>query len=276
MHPGRFFTYHHHMKSTRLAICFTLDSHVGWLNVEGLPVSTLGTAVVSSREYSTAEYLVRHPDAFVFEANDDSEVHSQLASSRDNMFSLEFTLALFDESLPSDVRKQVAESLEGKLKDLANETYVLDIVLASPLPSTTDIHSTRGLVSSYSRVAAMMDLIAGCQPSVSKLCTYWRAMRSDAMVAQSGFEATTGVLIRFGVFRQLVTEAKTKCELDDLKPKLLLDPQLRSLCDARILNKLLNSYRIDLPQGATSRTRIIPAALEREYESEDEPAGVDP
>ena len=229
------------MNSTRLAICSSLDSHAGWVNVEDLTVSTLGTAVVSSREYSAAEYLVRHTDAFVFEANDDSEVHSKLASSRDNMFSLEFTLALFDESLPSDVRKQVAESLEVKLANDANRIYVLDIVLASPLPSTADIDSAIAMVSSYSRVTAMMDVIAECQPRVSRLCEHWKAMRRDAMVAQSGFVATTGVLIKFGVFRLLATEAKTKCKLEDLKPKLLLDPQIRSLCDARILNKLLNS-----------------------------------
>ena len=260
------------MKSTRLAICSTLDSHAGWLDVEALTVSTLGTAVVSSREYSVAEYLVRHTDAFVFEASDDSDVHSKLALSRDNMFSLEFTLALFDELLPADVRKQVAASLEDKLANDANRIYVLDIVLASPLPSTTNVQSTSAMVSSYARVTALMDLIAECQPRAAKLCEHWKTMRSDAMVAQSGFEESTGVLIKFGIFRRLATEAKTKLELDDLKPQLLLAPQLSERCDARILTKLLNLYRNDLPQGAKSKTRIGHIALEREYESEDETA----
>lgn len=200
-----------------------------------------------------ASVLSQHPDCSVVIADSEDDGAEKLAKARERSVTFDFALMLFDKDLPISVRKNAVEVLSEQLYKSENRNYLLDIVLATPLPATADVDGALEATTDSKLVFDLVKLIKDSAPRAKLASDAWLATRSHHLIGPGDQERVHSSFIGAGVFRCMVEEGKTQAGVEIILEKFVV--LLRNVVDARIIRDFANEYKRTLPLGKASRPK---------------------
>lgn len=231
----------------QLAFVSPRDGFAGLLDDDHRTVELVTPVEWCGQSFSAGSYATRFPDTTVVEVADGDEAIACLNELQEALLALDFTLLLFDSEVSHGTRREIAIELDEMLAVQRCREYVLDVMLACPLPDDVELETTTDAAIGQRNVRSLVEVITGSQCRVRLAHSAWLALRNDALVKQTGVTKVHGALIRFGVFRKLVERGKTQADVTHLRAETVLD--LADHCDPRIVNSLISEYSSSLPVG---------------------------
>lgn len=231
------------MSTARLSFTFPLAGCAGWM---GKDANSSEAIVGLNPKIAISSFLARNPEIIVSKAKDENEIRENLELSKICSTALDFTLSAMDNELSQELRKELLDTLDEHLENNRVVDYILDIILATPLPRNADIKSAIALVSKKSRSYSLLYKIIECQYRVSIIKSEWQSMRHEPLVTKAGFQNLTGTFLLNGVFRIL---ALTGCQQELKKSKASLILANNSQPFPRIISQLCDKYKRKLPIG---------------------------
>jgi tetratricopeptide (TPR) repeat protein len=223
------------------------DGFAGVLSETDGVVQIALPASESGRSMTACNYANRFPSSTVVNVASIDDGVQLFGTYESHSLALDFSLLLFDSEVSKATREEVASELERMLDYREASDYVLDILLASPLPESADVDGAIEAAASKARCKDFVSKIVESQSRVRLAYNAWQAVSSSQMVANVGRERIHGLLVHHGVFRRFVLEGKTQADKAALTPVIL---GVRQQIDSRISTALLNEYVSNLPLGA--------------------------
>ena len=253
------------MNEMSIALVCPRDGLVGFVSDEGSVVLRDPQSAFRQR-MSITHAIKRFPDCTLVEAESEPDAEQKLQVASDCSTTLDFALMLFDSELPISVRRNAAKELDLLIKNAVCRDYVLDIVLATPLPDQADIDGAKEAAQGYQRSQQLVIAITECAPRVVLAFRAWISTKSNRMIEPDHQQHVHSAFIRHGVFRRLVTEGTTQSDVESVVGSLAV--QLHKHIDGRILREFANDYKSGLPKGAGRKKLEIPKSRSREDKSE--------
>jgi len=192
-------------------------------------------------------YFSRFPSSAVLQVSNDAEGIQQFDTLRAHRLALDFTLLLLDAEISNETRSEVAQELDELLENSGSRDYVLDVLLAAPLPVDADVACAVEAARRWSHSRSLINTLVDCQPRVRLANSAWLSIRENQFVKHAGIDRVHGLLIDFGVFRTLVLHGKTQQDRQRMIPKVIIG--LKEHCNPQITTELLNEYFSKLPVG---------------------------
>ena len=164
----------------QLALVSPRDGWAGWLSDDCRVVRLISPESQKGKAVDAGNYTSRFPDTAVVQADDADMVISRLADFQENSLALDFLLLLFDTQVSHETRASVAVELEKILADNACAQYVLDILLASPLPQSAEVSVANDVVEGHpAQCRCWQRYLRGKIGSVCAKCLVSNVQRSD-------------------------------------------------------------------------------------------------
>lgn len=209
----------------------------------------------------------RYPDCTVISVSSEDDAAQKLEEARNRSATLDFALMMFDNDLPLRVRQNAAEVLSELLVRHENRDYVLDVVLASPLPTEADTDGALEATTNFKMASDLVKLIIECRSRSKSASNAWLATRAHRLIKPEDRDRVRAHFIRSGVFRRVVSEGRTQAEVEKIVGQLAVE--LNKVVDARIIRDFVNDYRRTLPVGTVSRTEPAKIVSQTIYAEED-------
>ena len=237
------------MTLNQVALISPRDGFAGLLTHDRDKVSLLAPPAQVGRTIPVCNYISRFPDTTAVRVSDPQEALQYLSDHQDRSLALDFALLLLDREVSVETRLKIAHELDELLSAKDCIEYVLDIVLAQPLPDSADCRGAEEIANSFIRVRSFVRSVLHSQTRVAAAYAAWLEMRGNPIVARVGATDVYGALIRFGVFRRLVLEGTTRASVNSIKASIIMNAGLTRFCDARILVEIIGKYASTLPEG---------------------------
>lgn len=229
------------------------DGFAGVLNESEGIVRLVLPASAEGREIAACNYGSRFPTTAVLQIDDVGEGIELFTKFQSQSIALDFALLLFDSGVSTKTRKDAALELDELLASVDSSNYVLDILLAAPLPSTADSAGAAAASKDFGRCRSFVDAIVEAQPRVRFAYASWLSISDDQAVSDMGCDNVRGLLIQNGVFRQLVLDGKTQQDRLALNARIVVG--LKGLVHPRITTELVKAYLSHLPEGVRIATK---------------------
>jgi tetratricopeptide (TPR) repeat protein len=247
------------------AVISPRDAFAGVLDQETNFVSIVAPAQHYGRRIFVADYFAKFPGSTVVDVASPEIVFERLHEHEECSLTLDYSLLLFDDTLSPKLRKAIAEEVD-KLSSIASRrTYVLDILLAKPLPKSANVELAHTATEGYESARSLVDTIVNCQTRVCSLYNAWLQLHDDLMMQRIGADNFLGLLMSAGLARRLVEDITTQNELQKVRYDILVGVQQRY---HMILNTLLTLYSESLPRGL--RVAITPLVTSEHYADGDD------
>jgi tetratricopeptide (TPR) repeat protein len=250
---------------TRVAIISPHDGFAGLLNDAGTSVELVAPAARVGRVLQSGVYSHRFPNSCLCEVESSEGAISRLEELNNASFALDFAIMLFDADISEGLRFKIAKELDDLLTSPAIGEHVSDILFAAPLPNEAHVETAVQVCENNSRAHAFILNLYNSQDRVRMAHSAWLSVRADDMVKKAGIDRTRGTLIRFGVFRRLVTEGRTKAD-ESLLKSIAFTPGLDVQCSPRIVVNLVNEYVQQLPAGIKTRPQFAVTTLTQHFD----------
>lgn len=228
---------------------------VGVLSNDRAFVTLVSDADGSRLKVSTEQFIRTNSDFSVIDVDDENDAIRQLDERIIQSRCLDMTLFMFDPEIEVELREELADELNPMLQEKANRDYVLDIMLASPLPRTADAD---GAIVASDRAIDVHSLILEVverQAQVEILHETWAATSREQLARQTGPKLFHGALIRCGVFRQVALCATDKESLTDLQGNVAYNHDLNAQFNItpRIISQWFDRIKASWPTGPICR-----------------------
>lgn len=219
--------------------------------LEGQKVKVLDREKRPRGKLTATAYFSRFPDTALVEVNTSDEARKALERYETRSLSLDMLLLLFDHEVSNSTRKQLARELDSLFQDACNKDYVLDILLAKPMPETTDVNGAINAAKNFPVTDSILNTIINCQARVRSVYESWLLTSQETIVRQNDARHVFGIFCQLGVFRTLALEASDTSKLNRIQSQLMVNPDMEKQLDAtpRIIQKLIENYRQKIPQS---------------------------
>ncbi len=212
------------------------------------------------RKIPVCNYISRFPDTTAVQVADAQEALKHLSEHQDRSLAFDFALLLFDGEVSTETRSKIAHELEDLLEVEDCREYVLDIILAHPLPDGVDSMGAERIAKPFDNVRSFVHAVLESQTRVAAAYAASLEMHDDHMVKRAGALDIYGALIRFGVFRRLVLEGTTRALVESIKARIVMDNALGRCCDPRIMTAMVARYSSSLPSGLRVERPVVATA----------------
>lgn len=145
-----------------IAILCPRDNLGGFVSDASKSVVLRHQATGVQQRMSIGSVVSRFPDSTFTDAASQDDAIKQLGEARERSASLDFSLMLMDGELPLEVRQKAAQVLSELLAKPENLEYVLDLVLASPLPPDADTEGARKATADSTKASELVTLMIEC------------------------------------------------------------------------------------------------------------------
>jgi hypothetical protein len=140
-------------------------------------VVLLASVAQAGRTIPVCNYLSRFPDTIAVRVSDRQEVIKYLGEYQDRSLALDFALLLFDGEVSRETRSKIAHELEELLNADDCREYVLDILLAKPLPDSADFGGADEIANPLGRVCSLVHSVVQAQTRDAAAHAAWLEVR---------------------------------------------------------------------------------------------------
>jgi tetratricopeptide (TPR) repeat protein len=236
--------------STLTAFISPRDRVAGVVAGSQVAISATPDSRRPAQDMPVSAYLARYPDTEVLDIPSPEVLADELSRRSARCHALDFTLMLFDSELSVSLRRDCAKHLSDLLAVESAWNYVLDVLLARPLPKAADIQGARQASEGAGKGAMIVEVIVECQERVRMACDAWLQLRDDELVRRAGPDRLFGMLIHRGALREMIVGAPTQAECKGVAGRIAL--RLHDVVDGKVLTKWINAYKKQLPVGISS------------------------
>jgi hypothetical protein len=212
-----------------------------------------GTVLINGQRVALGDYLARHPATAFWNVSSTDELPVLLKNLSDQASALDFCLMLFDEELSLPLRRRAAGELETLLSYEKNQHYVLDIMLAHPLPQNTDFSVAAAAAEGQLGVEGLVRLLKETRQRSELAFRAWLVFCSRPSVLCVGVESTRSWLLQSGFLRRAVVELTTQADVRE-RGSVLIRGTPPGLSED-LLQEFLTEYSVQLPRGKSDIRR---------------------
>jgi hypothetical protein len=198
-------------------------------------------------------------------------LHLDLASGKAD--ALHLALILLDAGLSHDTRRSAAEELDDLLEVESIVRWVESVLFAHPLPRSADPFGARSACTGRTeRTRALLGKLKSLQPVIVEVQQAWEAIPARLFATVEDRKHALSVVVKEGLFRELVTTRAVGERVDDFLLKSLMNPALHQIRDAR---NVLLEWGADFREPRTAAPPLeneisfVAEGIEREMQEQD-------
>ncbi len=204
---------------------------------------------MNAQPIALGDYLARFPATACRNINSTDELPHVLRELSDQSSALDFCLMLFDPELSLPLRRRAADELEKLLASDVNQHYVLDIMLAHPLPQNTDFKAAAAAAAeAHKATRRLLDLLEESRLRCESAFMAWLVIQSRPRVANPGADSVRSRLMASGFLRTTVVELTTQTEVLTRGPALIRE--MSHGLSIELLQEFLAEYSLRLPPAS--------------------------
>lgn len=161
-------------------------------------------------------------------------VRKRLALESTRIDALHLALILLDAELAHETRRTAAEELDELLEDESITRWVESVLCAHPMPRSGDLVGARSACTGRTRRArAILEDLDALQPVILTVHEAWERIPEQCFGTDEERQRVLALVVREGLFRDLVATRAVPESLDDFVTKSLMKPGLGELANAR-------------------------------------------